>query len=390
MNGRRTVLFLHPSDELYGSDQMLLHGIRGLDKDLYQALVVLPRDLAYPGLLSEQLRIAGAQVHFMDLGVIRRRYLTVFRIPGLGWRLMMSTIRLRRLIRQGHVDLVYTNTLVIWSGALAARWTRRPHLWHVHELVTGWWWLRRLVGRVVRALAGTLVVNSVASAEALLGPNRSRHVEILPNGVEMPRRYRADARERIRKDWQVGDEHVVVGSIGRLSYRKGQRQLIAAAAVVLKKTDSIRLVVVGGTVPGQERFLSELQADAAQLGIENRVIFTGFRQDIDDILEAVDLFVMPSLLPEPFGLAAVEAMAHARAVIGTRAGGLAEVVADQQTGLLVPPGDPSALATAILSLAEDRLSREFMGVEGRRRVMNSFTLEAYAVRYRQILATIFA
>lgn len=143
-------------------------------------------------------------------------------------------------------------------------------------------------------------------------------------------------------------------------------------------------------MPGQERFLSELQADAAQLGIENRVIFTGFRQDIDDILEAVDLFVMPSLLPEPFGLAAVEAMAHARAVIGTRAGGLAEVVADQQTGLLVPPGDPSALATAILSLAEDRLSREFMGVEGRRRVMNSFTLEAYAVRYRQILATIFA
>jgi glycosyltransferase involved in cell wall biosynthesis len=160
--------------------------------------------------------------------------------------------------------------------------------------------------------------------------------------------------------------------------------LLSAAAGMVAEDKRLRFVIVGGTVPGQEVLVDRLRARVAADGIKDHVTFTGFRRDVGDILDAIDVLVMPSMLPEGFGLAAVEAMAHSRPVIATRVGGLPEVVVDGVTGLLIAPGRREEMAAAIAQLASDEPLRRRMGEAGRNRVMNCYSLERYARRYREI------
>jgi glycosyltransferase involved in cell wall biosynthesis len=363
---------------------MLLQLVRSLDPSRYQAVVVLPDDLPYAGLLSDQLELAGASVERFDLGVLRRRYLTPRGILSLAGRWTAAGSRLRHLIRASRIDLVHTNTLAVWSGAVAARVTGRRHVWHVHESVTGRPILRRQIGRMVGALSDMVVVNSQSSRQALFGASASPRIQVLPNGVALPQRASSETRQRVRSEWQAGADDVVVAMIGRVSSRKGQRELLSAAAGMVAEDKRLRFVIVGGTVPGQEVLVDRLRARVAADGIKDHVTFTGFRRDVGDILDAIDVLVMPSMLPEGFGLAAVEAMAHSRPVIATRVGGLPEVVVDGVTGLLIAPGRREEMAAAIAQLASDEPLRRRMGEAGRNRVMNCYSLERYARRYREI------
>src|SRR5579859_375982 len=127
------VLFVHPSDELYGSDLSLLNMLRGLDRARFEPLVALANDVTYEGALSRELAAAGIECRHVDLAVARRQYLTPLGLAGFLRRLRAASRLLAQLIRDEGVELVHTNTLAVWSGALAARRTRRPHIWHIQE-----------------------------------------------------------------------------------------------------------------------------------------------------------------------------------------------------------------------------------------------------------------
>ena len=111
----RPILFVHPSDELYGSDRCLLSVIRSLP-DRYRAIVALPTDVAYSGSLSRELRAIGAQVHGCNMLVLRRAYLRPAALAQLGWRCVMGAWSLARLIRRERVALLHSNTVVVPCG----------------------------------------------------------------------------------------------------------------------------------------------------------------------------------------------------------------------------------------------------------------------------------
>jgi len=320
---RPTVLIVHSSDELYGSDWALLHLLRGLDQTQFRPLVVLPDDLPYEGALSASLEELGVPVFRVGLAVLRRRYYTPWGALRYVLAMTMSTLALLRIIRREGVNLVHSNTVAVLPGAWAAWLSRRPHIWHVHEIVTRPALLAWLFSRIVPALSTQLVVISTAIRDWICGSNaRARAKTVLvPNGISLDRFDPQTDGEATRQEFRIPPEVAVVGTVGRLHWWKGQDILLQASARLRAEHSGFHLLMVGGTVPGQEGQFAALQQDAQELGLDDRVHWTGFRQDVPDLLAAMDIFVLPSVTPEPFGISLIEAMAAGKPVIATRQGG---------------------------------------------------------------------
>jgi glycosyltransferase involved in cell wall biosynthesis len=161
------------------------------------------------------------------------------------------------------------------------------------------------------------------------------------------------ARQEIRREFGLGDDALVVGEIGHICRRKGQIHLIRALPTVLAQLPQTRLLLVGCDQNAKMLpYISKVKQEARRLGVDGQVIFAGSRQDIPEILAALDLFALPSL-EEGHPLAVLEAMACRTPVVASAVGGLPEMTCSGKTGVLVPPGNSQALAAALLRLLGD-------------------------------------
>ncbi len=173
----------------------------------------------------------------------------------------------------------------------------------------------------------------------------------------------------VRAELGVPPDALVVGVVARLQEGKGHADLLAAFPKVRAQIPQARLLLVG-----EGPLRPPLEAQAARLGLEGAVTFTGFRADVDRLLTALDLFVLPSL-SEGFGLAILEAMRAARPVVATAVAAIPEIVVPDETGLLVPPADADALAAAMITLLRAPGRRTAMGRAGRARALSEFGVE---------------
>jgi glycosyltransferase involved in cell wall biosynthesis len=192
------------------------------------------------------------------------------------------------------------------------------------------------------------------------------------NGIEVDHYLPQDqngSRERIRREFDVGEDTTLIGAVGRLVWQKGFEYFVKASPKISTKFSRTKILLVGD---GPLR--DELEALAAELKMKEHIIFTGFRSDIRDILSAIDVLVVPSLL-EGFPMITLEGMAMAKPIIATGIDGIKEQIVDGESGILIPPRDPDAIAEAILQLSTDKKLAQNLGLEGRRRVENEFTVE---------------
>jgi glycosyltransferase involved in cell wall biosynthesis len=186
------------------------------------------------------------------------------------------------------------------------------------------------------------------------------------------------ARGQVRREFGIPPASPVVISVGRLDSVKGHIYLVEAAARVREAVPNARFLLVGS---GPEE--SRLRRRAAELNMGDGLIFAGLRHDVARLLAAADVAVLPSLY-EGFGLAAVEAMAAGMPVVGTRVGGLPEVIVDGETGLLVPPASPEGMAEAVIRLCRDADLRRRLGDAGRERHAQRFTLDRMIREFENI------
>ncbi len=375
-SGPLRVLYVHPSDELYGSDRVLLDLVRTLDRQRVEPLVVLSSDVPYAGRLSRRLQALGIPVQHLRLGVLRRQVLTSpLRLLRYGADVTVSTARLARLLCAREIDLVHANTVTVFPAAFAARLAGCRLVWHVHEIVTdrpG----RFFIHLMVAALADRLVVVSDA-ARAALSPFGAR-AEVVPNGVE-PRPYVPPP---------AGPP--VVAYVGRLSRRKGPEILLEAAALLIGKHPQARFVLAGDEFGGGDGFRRELEEKARRLGLGAQVEFRPFREEVGDVFVEASVFASPSVLPESFGLGLLEAMSFGRPVVASRLGGPTELVRDGETGFLVPPSEPAALAAALDRLLADAALARRLGEAGRHRSRENFSLAAQAAAFHRLYADLSA
>ena len=274
------------------------------------------------------------------------------------------SVRLTRVVRSVAPDVVHATSLKADLLCMVpALLTRTPLVWHVHDRIADDY-LPGPVARVVRVLARTVpahvVVNSMATASSL-GPPRGRwtlaYPGLLPGQV-------------LAWEERVEPAAPVVGIVGRLSATKGQRELVEAAASVLARHPDATFRIVGGALFGEESYEAEVRALVRDLGLSEKVVFTGFVDDPVREVDGLSVCVHASPVAEPFGQVVVEAMARGVPVVATRAGGVPEILLPDggrgvarpagpdgavrtPFGVLVTPGDVSALADAIDDVLDD-------------------------------------
>jgi glycosyltransferase involved in cell wall biosynthesis len=199
-------------------------------------------------------------------------------------------------------------------------------------------------------------------------------VHTVLNGIDLTDWDPAIDGSGIRHEFGVPAGAPLLASVSRLFLKKGQRELVQAFARVLREVPDAWLLVVGADameVHGGS-FTAELKVLARELGVAERVVFTGGRSDVPRVMAACDVFTMPSW-EEPFGLVFLEAMAMRKPVVSLNDGGTPEVVEHGRSGLLSPHADIGAMSANIVSLLKDKALRDRMGAYGRARVLDYFT-----------------
>lgn len=393
MTPRPHIVYVHSSNELYGSDVVLLNLVQRLDPQQFHSVVLTPTDIAYEGLLSQALLAAGIEHHAVDMPVLRRRYLSATGLLPLLRRMAVAPPRMRAFTITDVPLIIHSNTTAVLAGALTARRQHLPHLWHVHEIITQPVWMRKAIAWMVQHSSDRVVAISQAVADHLLAdqPGLAAKMSVIYDAVDTEVYHPHHDTQALRRAWGMHPDDVLVGVVGRISAWKGQELFLQALAQALPQAPHLHGVIVGGPVPGEEWRLPALQDLAQTLGIAKHVTWAGFRGDSPQVMAALDIVVVPSLRPEPFGMAVIEAMASARPVIATRHGGPLETVVEGVTGYLVAPDFAAEMRHALVRLAQQPELRRRLGQAGRERVQRHFSYDqhvsAFAEIYRGMLVS---
>ncbi|MHB8168809.1 MAG: glycosyltransferase [Thermoleophilia bacterium] len=359
------ILYVHSSADLYGADRCLLSIARGLIARGSEIHVAVPED----GPLVRELRQAGVRVVFLEPVVFRRDVLSPRGALGLALQAPVSIWKLYRLMRRERYGLVHSNTSVTLGGAIAAWLSGTPHVWHFREIQTEFGIMLRLYEPVVRLLSTRLIFITQAVAEQFRDARIRAKGKVIHDGIPV-QEYGDLAGE------PGSNGSVVVTSIGRLAPYKGQDVLVRALAGAAGEGVDLEAFIVGDVYADRHAYRMELIELAARLGMEDRIHFVGFHEEIQPYLERCNIFVMPANRQEPLGIVMLEAMAASRAVIATNGGGVAEIVKDGETGILVQVGDDRGMAAAIVSLARDPEKRRRLAQRGHEIVRQRFSEEA--------------
>src|SRR5579859_4999460 len=289
----------------------------------------------------------------------------------------LALARLVRLLRRGHFDIVHSHLFRadIYAGLAVGRLgDRRPLLVSTRHNDDRFF-LNPFVGLVhygVSARQDLIIAISdhIARFTVSRGVRHPERVRRVYHGFEPPLTQALEREgQQIRRDLGIEPDAFLVGNVGRLAPQKGQRHLIAAMPLLLERVPRARAIIAGAG--DLEEYLRDL---AAEIGVAERVHVLGPRKDVPALMHAIDVFVMPSIW-EGFGLVLLEAMAAGRPIVASRVATIPEVVVDGETGLLVPAGDPLALAEALARFADQPALASRLGEAGRERVRRQFSLE---------------
>ena len=302
--------------------------------------------------------------------------------------------RLAKALRKIRPDVIHTHKYKdSFIGTLVARSLGIPYVVRVvHGLPEPFMGLRnaKMVAYTAadRLMTGWFVDRVVAVSsdieKVLIGMYGSNRVSCIHNGIDLEAVRVTTSREAFRRKWQIPEDAVVIGTVGRLVPVKGHAILLDATRILQASIGNVALVLVGD---GPLR--KDLEANAKRLGLEKSVIFAGQQDQSYDFMNMMDVFVLPSL-HEGIPMVVLEALALQRPVVATRVGGIPEVIEHGQTGFLAEPSDASSLARLLQRLVEDLPMAVSIGKAGRTRVEEKFTARTMAGKtaelYEQVLS----
>jgi glycosyltransferase involved in cell wall biosynthesis len=296
---------------------------------------------------------------------------------------LVAALRLRRSLRHERIAVIYSAAKDSESILQWARFAKRaqvPIIWSCHDTnPKGLTFCNRGLGEHVdRVIA---VSKHVKDALLKVGFARPEKVTVVHNVLDL-KRWDAELAGNptsLRDELGIQPAQPVIGLVGRLDPIKGHLTFLRAAALVAQKRPDALFLLVGFSRPASRfaRFAiyyREILTEIRSAALSGRVLYTGWRNRMPPVMKSLDILVQPSTR-ETFGRTLLEAMATGKPVIASRVGGMPEVVADKESGLLVPEEDPQSLAAAIITLLEDPFRARQMGEVGRRRVEQLFSLE---------------
>ena len=319
--------------------------------------------LAEEGPLVARLESAGASVEVLPMDTAAQRLGRGGVRPGalppaVVLATLAYTVRLAARLRELDPDLVHTNSLkAMFYGLAAGKLAGMRVVVHVRDRIAEDY-LPTPAVRAVRLLCGRVADGVVANSAVTLAtlPASCREAVVIPSPVDVAR-FSAGTERRSERPFTVA-------VVGRIAPWKGQDLFLRAFAEAFSDGDEVALVV-GSALFGEDAFEAEVRALAEDLGIGQRVTFTGFRDDVADLLSEVDVLVHTSTIPEPFGQVVVQGMAAGLCVIASAEGGPATIVTDGVDGILCEPRDVQSYACAMRKVRSDPILRSDLGTKAK-------------------------
>lgn len=369
------VLFVSHSSLRYGAEKSLLLLLKNIDRKHFEPIVILP----WPGPLKEKIDNLDIKIYevwspwWVKLHVGEARFGR--RIIKEIIQEIIAVFRLCRIVSKEKVAVIYTNTIVKFSGAITAIITKIPHLWHIREIIPDNPDLHsvlphRLLFKFISRTSRTIIANSKATASQFQDINTKNKLRIIYNAQETNGSHKFNSLKSIdgvkSTDW-------IVAVVGTFQKRKAQDDAIRAVKIAEGAITNIKLLLIGD---GQKEYKDYLKNLCSELNISDRIVFTGYRDDVPQILPHCKLLLMPSW-NEPFGRVVIEAMVAGVPVIGANAGGLKEIIQEGTTGYLVPPKKPEEIAKKIIYLFHHPDLAKQMGNNGKKVVEERFSVQNY-------------
>lgn len=376
----KRILYLHAGAEMYGADKVLLELIKGLDSKEFEAHVILPND----GVLVEALRQVGAKVSVLDYPILRRKY---FNPKGIADYIRSYNFYAKQiaLYAQEHsIDMVHNNTAAVLEGIYLKRKFKLPLIWHVHEIIVKPKAISDFINMLMGRYADKIVTVSQAVANHIKQSPfiKDSQVKVIYNGVDNTVYYPMDASS-IREKFDIAQDALVIGMIGRVNAIKGQNDFIEAVEPLLEKNEQAVAFLAGGVFPGEEWRLEELDKRIASSSVVSQIHRIDYYDKTSELYNMFDIFVLPSIKPDSLPTVVLEAMACSKPVVGYNNGGIAEMVVDDKSGCLVKPNRPQELSKAISLLLDSSEKREKFGRVGYQRQKELFSLESYIKNFSE-------
>ena len=373
----KTILYVLQDERIGGPHMRTLSIVCSL-AEKYQSIIILPRG----GNAAERYREAGITTYEIPLERLRDTFNPLMHLKYLLY-FFPTVIKILQIIKNESVDIVVSSNPMLLQAPIAAKLAHIKLVWHLEEMLVPLW-SKNILSLIVRTLSDQIIIVSKAVKRFfnLQRYTPSKRIAIIHAPVN-PSVFRPGiSPDSIRIEFGISKAISIIGMVGNINPIKGHKYFLEAAAIIKQKHPYSKFLVVGHKLENRESYFESLQILCNDLGLTEYVIFTGGRRDIPEIMEALDVFILPSL-SEACPMVVLEAMATGKPVVAARVGGVPEIV-DGQTGILVPPKDAKAIAEAVLYLLKHPQKAKEMGVKGRERVIQHFSLERCVEQYKYL------
>ncbi|WP_370477432.1 glycosyltransferase family 4 protein [Tamlana flava] len=389
MKKKRTLLFVHQSSELYGSDKTLFYLAKSVNENInFNVIVVIPDEGPLKRLLEEN----HIEVIISSVVKVSREMFSFWNIVSLPFNIVSSIIKLNKNLKGRKIDIIHSNTLAVLVGGFYSKVYGIRHIWHIHEIIERPKLVKVIYPIIVNFFSDYVVYNSQASKRFFSKGNKSlekKSITIL-NGLDREKSASSDEEiKNIRSSlFKVEEDDIVIGLVGRINKWKGHSLLLGSFGELVGKYKNIKLVFVGSVAPKQEILIKNLKAIIEEKDLNKKCKIIPFQNDIWKIWDSIDIAVVPSIEPEPFGLVAVEAMLAEKPVIASSHGGVKEIVVHNKTGFLFEPNNSGELCIFLEKMITDKNKIAEFGINGKNRAEEKFSLNSYSKKFIELYSNI--
>lgn len=376
----KNILYLHAGAEMYGADKILLELVTGLDKSKFHPIVVLPND----GILKDKLIENGIETYVVHYPILRRKYFNLKGIINYGLSYFGKSNEIVKLLKNKKIDIIHANTTAVLEGIYLKKKLKCKLIWHVHEIILKPAIINKTISYLIGRYADKCVAVSKAVKKHLIDSKfvDEDKVEVIYNGVDTERFNPNVENKYLYKEWNIPDEAIKVGMIGRVNAWKGQNDFLDAAEGLLKKYSNLYIFIVGSAFAGEEWRVDELKKKIADSQNKDRIIFSEFRTDTPEIHSFFDVLVLPSTNPDPLPTVVLEAMGCGTPIVGYNHGGVTEMVINGETGLLAEVKNSKDLRRKIQQALES--DYKLMGQKARDRAVKNFSEYSFINNFSKV------
>tara|TARA_B100000963_G_scaffold109627_1_gene95434 strand:- start:2813 stop:3937 length:1125 start_codon:yes stop_codon:yes gene_type:complete len=321
-NSIKKILITHSSNDKYGASKVLISIIDIFINNGFEVHLMLPNN----GPLNNNETIKKTKLSIINLGVFRKRYFTFFGLINRFYLIIKSSLFIRKYLKKNQIDLVYTNTSTLISPSIAAKIYGIPSIYHIHEIPSSSYIYLRFMTTFLNNFSKKIICVSKSVNEFwIINGLKKSKVKIIHNGFKIK-----NSKSKI-----LDNDKIVFTSVSRIIPYKGHSLLIRIFEILFEKNKNIYLQIVGDTLPEYQKYLSDIKLKVKEKGLESKISFLGFQNDVIPLLNNSDFFIHLPISPDPFPTVIFEAINTKTPVITNDLGGAIEILNNGKNGLFI-------------------------------------------------------